>query len=127
MSVELGNRLIIAFCRDKCDDMSLLLFVICGSFLCQPTVHGSLSKTAFSVQAGRGNDDYWSEDFDKNKNCEQEEKITKLINEVGMPSKIVFCASQVNRKSFTILQANDGTDAPSQCSIEQVSFLNDHT
>ena len=70
-------------------------------------MHGSLSKTAFSVQGGRGNDDYWSEEFDKNKNCEQEEKITKLINEVGVPSKKIFCASQVSRKSLTILQAND--------------------
>ena len=73
-------------------------------------------------------DDYWDEDFDNNKNCEQEEKISKLINEVGVPSKKIFCASHVSRKSLTILQANDkrqadGT-APSQCSSESVSFLN---
>ena len=40
----------------------------------------------FSVQAGRaGSDAYWSEDFDTIKNCEQEKKIDKLINEVGVP------------------------------------------
>ena len=64
---------------------------------------GVLNKTVFlfSVQAGRGgDDDYWAEDFDNNKNCEQEEKITKLINEVGVPSKKVFCASQVKQKVF---------------------------
>ena len=27
--------------------------------------------------------DYWSEDFDTSKNCAQEEKISKLSNEVG--------------------------------------------
>ena len=45
----------------------------------------SLSKILFlfPVQAGRGNDDYWAEDFDKNKNCQQEEKIAKLKSEVG--------------------------------------------
>ena len=65
--------------------MSLLLIVICGICLCQPTVNGGFNKTVFlfSVQAGRGNDDYWAEDFDKNKNCQQEEKIAKLKSEVG--------------------------------------------
>ena len=39
----------------------------------------------FSVQVGRGGeDDYWGEDFDQNKNCEQEEKIDKLFDEVGV-------------------------------------------
>ena len=39
----------------------------------------------FSVQAGRGgDDDYWGEGFDQNKNCEQEEKIDKLFDEVGV-------------------------------------------
>ena len=41
----------------------------------------------FSVQAGRGgDDDYWAEDFDTNKNCQQEEKITEPLKEVGVPS-----------------------------------------
>ena len=114
--------------------MSLLLIVICGIFLCQPAVNGGFNKTVFlfSVQAGRGAiDDYWDEDFDDNKNCEQEEKMTKLINEVGVPLKISFCASQVIRKFWTILQGNDegqadGT-APKQCSSVVVSFLNVHT
>ena len=49
----------------------------------------------FSVQAGRGGDDeYWSEDFDNDKDCEQEKKIDRLFNEVGVPSKIVLCASR---------------------------------
>ena len=68
--------------------MPLLLIVICGIFLCQSTVNGVFNKTVFlfSVQAGRGaNEDYWDEDFDDNKNCEQEKKIDKLINEVGVP------------------------------------------
>ena len=39
----------------------------------------------FSVQDGRGgDDDYWGEGFDQNKNCEQEEKIDKLFDEVGV-------------------------------------------
>ena len=84
--------------------MSLLLLVTCGLFLWQPTVIGSFfSKIPFlvSVQVVRGGvDDYWDEDFDSNKNCEQEEKISKLINEVGVPSKKVFCASQVKQKVF---------------------------
>ena len=85
----------------------------------------------FPVQAGRGaNEDYWDEDFDYNKNCEQEEKITKLINEVGVPSKKVFCASQVIRKFWTILQGNDEGQADLTapgCSSVVVSFLNVHT
>ena len=64
--------------------MSLLLIVICGIFLCQPTVN---FKQSFSVQAGRGDDtDYWTEDFDTHKNCQQEKKITELLKEVGVPS-----------------------------------------
>ena len=69
--------------------MSLLLIVICGIFLCQPTVNGGFNKTVFlfSVQAGWGaNEDYWDEDFDDNKNCEQEKKIAELNKEVGVPS-----------------------------------------
>ena len=39
----------------------------------------------FSIQDGRGgDDDYWGEGFDQNKNCEQEEKIDKLFDEVGV-------------------------------------------
>ena len=58
----------------------------------------------FSVQAGRGGvDDYWSEDFDKNKNCQQEDKIIELNKEVGAHAKIVLCSSHY----LTILQAND--------------------
>ena len=53
----------------------------------------------FSVQAGRGDvDDYWDEDFDTNKNCQQEKKIIELDN---LPT--------------------------SQCAKEMVSFLNVHT
>ena len=52
---------------------------------------------SISVQAGRDADDaYWMDtDFDRHKNCEQEEKIIKLQNEVCVPSKIVFSVSQV--------------------------------
>ena len=83
--------------------MSLLLIVICGIFLCQPTVNGGFNKTVFlfSVQAGRGaNEDYWDEDFDDNKNCEQEKKITELNKEVGVPLKIVFCSYRALQKLF---------------------------
>ena len=123
--------------------MSWLLIVICGILLCQPTVNGGGLKFnnpsfksplqskvkklkfktvfLFSVQAGRGSDDdYWAEDFDTKKNCQQEKKIIKLNKEVGVPIKMVLC-----RNYFTILQANDGT-ASSQCSKEKVSFLNAH-
>ena len=75
--------------------MSLLLIVICGIFLWQPTVNGGQNKTVFlfSVQAGRGgDDDYWSENFDKNKNCQQEKKIIELYKKVGLPIKIVLCS-----------------------------------
>ena len=60
-----------------------------------------LNKTVFqfSVQAGWGDeDDYWDENFDTNKNCQQEEKIIELNN---LPK--------------------------SQCAKEMVSFLNVHT
>ena len=47
----------------------------------------------FSVQAGRGADDeYWDEDFDTNKNCQQEKKIIELYKKVGVPIKIVLCS-----------------------------------
>ena len=49
-----------------------------------------LKTFLFSVQAGRGmDDDYWVGDFDKDKNCQQEKKIEKLINEVGVPSQVL--------------------------------------
>ena len=32
---------------------------------------------------GEAGDDYWAEDFDSDKNCQQEEKIIKLSDEVG--------------------------------------------
>ena len=69
--------------------MSLLLLLKCGFFLWHSTVNGSFSKTLFlvSVQARGGvteaGDDYWAEDFDSDKNCQQEEKIIKLSNVVG--------------------------------------------
>ena len=56
---------------------------------------GVLNKTVFlfSVQAGWGdNDDYWDEDFDNNKNCQQEKKIIELYKKVGVPIKIVLCS-----------------------------------
>ena len=68
--------------------MSLLLLLKCGFFLWHSTVNGSFSKTLFlvSVQARGGvteaGDDYWDEDYDSDKNCEQEEKIAKLSIEV---------------------------------------------
>ena len=34
-------------------------------------------------------DDYWVGDFDKDKNCQQEKKIEKLINEVGVLSQVL--------------------------------------
>ena len=68
--------------------MSLLLLLKCGFFLWHSTVNGSFSKTLFlvSVQAGSRVDDYWAEDFDSGKNCEQEEKMIKLLSEVGARS-----------------------------------------
>ena len=67
--------------------MYMLLLIGCGFFIWQPKVKlGLLSKILFlfSVQAVWGGvDDYWDEDFDLNKNCKQEEKITKLFKEVG--------------------------------------------
>ena len=55
---------------------------------------GFLTKVfLFSVQAGRGaNEDYWDEDFDDNKNCQQEQKIIELYKKVGVPIKIVLCS-----------------------------------
>ena len=62
--------------------MSLLLLLNCGFFLWQPTA---------------GND-YWSDDFDSTKNCQQEEKITKLSDEVG-----VHCtAHELNEDSIML-------------------------
>ena len=95
--------------------MSLLLLVIGGFFFWQPTVSewvggwvGVKARYSFSVQAGwEANDDYWSEDFDNNKNCEQEKKIIELNKEVGAHAKIVLCSSQASRNYLTILQAND--------------------
>ena len=53
----------------------------------------------FSVQAGRGgDDDYWAEDFNTNKNCQQEKKIAELNKEVGVPLKIVFCSYRALKK-----------------------------
>ena len=81
----------------------------------------------FSVQAGRGGvDDYWSEDFDKNKNCQQEDKIIELNKQVGVHIKIYSALIRHCRNYFTILQASDGA-ASSQCAKETVSFLNVHT
>ena len=51
----------------------------------------------FSLQAGL-HWDYWADDFDTNKNCQQEKKIIELDN---LPT--------------------------SQCAKEMVSFLNVHT
>ena len=54
---------------------------------------GFKQNSLFSVQAGRGgDDDYWSENFDKNKNCQQEQKIIELYKKVGVPIKIVLCS-----------------------------------
>ena len=47
--------------------MSLFLLLNSGFFLWHPTA---------------GND-YWSDNFDSTKNCQQEEKIIKLSNVVG--------------------------------------------
>ena len=67
--------------------MYLLLLIGCGFFLWQPKVivfFFSKILFLFSVQAVWGGiPDYWDEDFDLNKNCKQEEKITKLFKEVG--------------------------------------------
>ena len=86
---------------------------------------GVKARYSFSVQAGWGaNDDYWSEDFDNNKNCEQEKKIIELNKEVGAHAKIVLCSSQASRNYLTILQANDNMQGdgtgPGQCSIVPV-------
>ena len=37
-------------------------------------------------------DDYWDEDFDNNKNCQQEKKIIELYKKVGLPIEIVLCS-----------------------------------
>ena len=68
--------------------MSLLLLLKCVFFLWQPTVNAFLLlQNTFSclcVQVGgEAGDDYWAEDFDSDKNCQQEEKIIKLSNVVG--------------------------------------------
>ena len=69
-------------------------------------------------------DDYWDEDFDNNKNCEQEKKIIELNKEVGAHAKIVLCSSQASRNYLTILQANEirqaDRTAPVQCLSELV-------
>ena len=104
--------------------MPLFLLISCGFFLWQPTVIRSFSKILFlvflfTVQAGTRVDDYWAEDFDSGKNCEQEEKMIKLLSEVG------WCTfTLVSRNYLNILQANNKNQAdraaPTQCSRESV-------
>ena len=49
-----------------------------------PIVYFIIQTFLFSIQAGRGDDDdYWTEDFNTHKNCQQEKKIAKLTQEVG--------------------------------------------
>ena len=57
-----------------------------------------------SLQAGSEGVDYWTEAFDTSKNCKQEKKITKLMNEVGAHElkKIILCSSLVIRNYLTI-------------------------
>ena len=101
--------------------MPFLLLISCGFFLWQPTVIRSFSKMLFlvSVQTESRVDDYWAEDFDSGKNCEQEEKMIKLLSEVG------WCTfTLVSRNYLNILQANNKNQAdraaPTQCSRESV-------
>ena len=62
--------------------MSLFLLLNSGFFLWHPTA---------------GND-YWSDNFDSTKNCQQEEKMTKLSKEVG-----VHCATHELNKDISML------------------------
>ena len=67
-----------------------------------PVVYFIIQTFLFSIQAGRGaDDDYWTEDFNTHKNCQQEKKIAKLTQEVGAHTKIVLVyTSQVLTKLF---------------------------
>ena len=59
-----------------------------------PVVYFIIQTFLFSIQAGRGaDDDYWAEDFNTHKNCQQEKKIAKLTQEVGAHTKIVLAFS----------------------------------
>ena len=60
------------------------------------------SKNTFFLcfQAADRSADYWSEDFDVNKNCEQEKKVIKLTNEVGDQNKYRNMLFSGNQKLF---------------------------
>ena len=67
--------------------------------------------------------DYWSEDFDADKNCLQENKIIELRNKVSLQHQ---SDTMPNKESKVIekLQAYDikkeDRNAPTQCSSETV-------
>ena len=50
-----------------------------------------LSLLPFIIQA-REDPDYWSDDFDENKNCDREKEMTELLRETG-PER---CASSTS-------------------------------
>ena len=79
----------------------------------------------FSVFKAARDDDYWSEDFDNNKNCQQEEKLNKLTNEVCDRNKYsTMLFSGKLHGYLTIFQANEirqaDSTAPIQCLTQVV-------
>ena len=75
-------------------------------------------------------DEYWSNDFDPDKDCAQEEKIAKLKNQVKLPSSrgwthfilemLLYFFLKNCSKMFDYM--DKGQDYLSQCEREQVSF-----
>ena len=47
----------------------------------------------FMILKGKGDDQYWLEDFDETKNCQQEKLITKLQKEKDENGEPIRCAS----------------------------------
>ena len=112
--------------------MPFLLLISCGFFLWQPTVIRSFSKILFlvflfTVQAGTRVDDYWAEDFDSGKNCEQEEKMIKLLSEVGARSHWwaetiwTFCRQITKIKQIELLRPNAQENRFYKCSHIRIS------
>jgi len=52
----------------------------------------------FQLGRGAGDLDYWSEDFDTEKNCQQEKKIIELKNKVKNSNSFSYCCSSVTKK-----------------------------
>ena len=104
--------------------MSLLLIVICGIFLCQPTVNGVLNSLSI-LCSGRTGRWWWllGWRFWHQQELSARKKDNRALQKGWCAYKDSIM--QYCRNYFTILQENDG--AASQCSKETVSFLNAHT